>query len=461
MKRQRGSITVFVSMILILVISVIFVFLESARVSGLRAYAKMDAALTGNSVMAEYSRPLWENYKLLFLDGSYETEQFRIENIENRGLKLSDENLLNQENAAQIQTDLYPLRLNNLQIRSFELASDSAGRALKEQAAAIMKKEIGSDMLDKLYLLVTGKLKDENGTKEDNTAGISVPELELTENPIETVEKMRAKGILALVMPGQEVSSKSADLSELLSNRTLRKGNWDSDSGSDWKTRLLFQQYLMKYFSNFSECRKDRILDYEIEYLLGGKKSDRENLKVVVRRLILIREAANIAFLQTDPEKGKVIQAAATAIALAAAQPELIPVFKQSLVAAWAYAESISDVKLLLDEQKVSLIKTKEQWNTDISRLGAAKGEKKQDQGLSYEEYLQMLLWTAGEKKVTSRCMDLIELNENIKMDHMISQMECRYTYEAEELFSLLFTIGQKSPGKYSFWQTKKVSYQE
>ena len=461
MKKTKGSITVFVSMILMLVLSVIFCFLESARVSGLRAYAKMDADLTGDSLLAEYSKPLWENYKLLFLDGSYGTGQFQLENVENRGLNISDKNLLGEDSVIQDKAELYPLQLNNLQIRTFELASDGAGRALKEQAAAIMEKEIGSDILEELYLLVTGKSKEENIPKDKVITKDLNLELEFSENPIETVEKMRAKGILALVMPGQKVSAKSADLSGALSNRTLRKGNWKREINSDWKTRLLFQQYLLKYFSDFSEHKEGEILDYEIEYLLGGKKSDRENLKAVVQRLLLVRELSNIAFLETDPEKGRIIQTAATVIAMAAAQPELIPVFKQSLIAAWAYAESVSDVRLLLDDQRVSLIKTEEQWNTQISSLGVPQGDKKQEKGLSYEEYLQMLLWAAGEKNAVFRCMDLIELNENIKMDHMISRMECRYTYEADPLFSSFLTIGEKTSGRYSFWQIKKVSYQE
>lgn len=162
MKKTKGSITVFVSMILMLVLSVIFCFLESARVSGLRAYAKMDAALTGDSLLAEYSKPLWENYKLLFLDGNYGTGQFQLENVENRGLNISDKNLLGEDSVIQDKAELYPLQLNNLQIRTFELASDGAGRALKEQAAAIMEKEIGSDILEELYRLVTGKPKEEN-----------------------------------------------------------------------------------------------------------------------------------------------------------------------------------------------------------------------------------------------------------------------------------------------------------
>lgn len=206
---------------------------------------------------------------------------------------------------------------------------------------------------------------------------------------------------------------------------------------------------------------KHRALDYEIEYIIGGKDSDRKNLKAVVNQLLLLREAANVAYLETNPDKNQKIQAVATVISTAIAQPELIPVLKQSLIAAWAYAESVSDVRLLLDGQSVALIKTDAQWHTDLQNLGSGSGKVKQEKGQDYEDYLQILLWKTPEKTMAYRCMDLMEMNENIKMDNMILQMECSYSYEASPLFVSFCTIGKAPFKKYEFTQNRTVTYQQ
>ena len=93
MKRRKASITVFLSLILMLVLSVVFSFLEAARVCGLEAYAKMDAAQTGNSLLAEYDPALKEKYGILCLDGSYQTDGFQCGLVENRAAFFSDANL--------------------------------------------------------------------------------------------------------------------------------------------------------------------------------------------------------------------------------------------------------------------------------------------------------------------------------------------------------------------------------
>ena len=62
---------------------------------------------------------------------------------------------------------------------------------------------------------------------------------------------------------------------------------------------------------------------------------------------------------------------------------------------------------------------------------------------------------------MTYRCMDLIEMNENVKMDNMILQMECFYTYEADPIFVSFCTIGKAPFKKYEFTQNRTVSYQQ
>ena len=69
--RIKGSMTVFVALSLLLVISFLMALLEGARAQGLNTCAGLVSDVAIHSVCAEYQPVLWEDYKLLMLDGSY------------------------------------------------------------------------------------------------------------------------------------------------------------------------------------------------------------------------------------------------------------------------------------------------------------------------------------------------------------------------------------------------------
>ena len=66
-----GQITVFVSMILMLLFAFLCVLMESARTAGARWYLQMAASSSMDSVFSQYHRQLWDRYRLLFAE--YET----------------------------------------------------------------------------------------------------------------------------------------------------------------------------------------------------------------------------------------------------------------------------------------------------------------------------------------------------------------------------------------------------
>lgn len=63
---SKGSMTLFLALILTLVFSFFFSLLEAARVQGLSKIAKRSTLLQLESALGEYQADLWENYNLLF-----------------------------------------------------------------------------------------------------------------------------------------------------------------------------------------------------------------------------------------------------------------------------------------------------------------------------------------------------------------------------------------------------------
>ena len=60
MQRLRGEITVFLSLILVCVFSLMMGLLESARTASARLYLQMAADSALFSVMSQYNRNLWD-----------------------------------------------------------------------------------------------------------------------------------------------------------------------------------------------------------------------------------------------------------------------------------------------------------------------------------------------------------------------------------------------------------------
>ena len=68
---RKGYITVFLSLSLALLLSLVFTVIEGARISAIRMKFECVADIGMNSVLAEYHRELLKQYDLLFVDTSY------------------------------------------------------------------------------------------------------------------------------------------------------------------------------------------------------------------------------------------------------------------------------------------------------------------------------------------------------------------------------------------------------
>ena len=93
--------------------------------------------------------------------------------------------------------------------------------------------------------------------------------------------------------------------------------------------------------------------------------------------------------------------------------PELEEAVTQLILFAWGYAESVKDMRMLFDGEKVPVIKDGGSWNTPYSQLLTFRGHlseyPKGQSGLGYEDYLQALLFLMPQEKVTGRLMDIME----------------------------------------------------
>ena len=221
-----------------------------------------------------------------------------------------------------------------------------------------------------------------------------------------SVKELLDKGVLSLVISDKSKwSDKTINATDLPSKTAISK----SKESSVWDKAAL-ALYSYNYFGNYTDPKKDDVLEYGLEYIASGEDSDQSNLAWVVEELVAIRHVPNMVCLLSDKKKMGTINAIAASVALVTKLPFLEPIAKAVLVEAWTLAESVCDVRILLKGEKLSLIKKQKNWRTSLTNL-FPKDEKGDSSGLKYIGYLEGLIMLLSREKIAYRVMDLIQMN--------------------------------------------------
>ena len=199
-------------------------------------------------------------------------------------------------------------------------------------------------------------------------------ELPREDNPIDHIGQLKKTPLLTLVMPkGKAISEKRVKSREMLEVRERKQGYGNFSEAEEKNgnlSSLLFGEYLLEHFSKFTDTEyTGGTLDYELEYILAGKDSDKENLEYIVRKLLLFRFVPNYVYIQTDREMKAEAETAALALCTLLAVPAITEAAAQGILLAWAYGESIMDIRSLLKGSRVPLVKSKESWQLQFSKL--------------------------------------------------------------------------------------------
>ena len=416
MKRQefKGEITVFLSLIFMLIIFLVGSLLASVSIQTTRSMKRADTQLAIESVFAEYHKELWENYGLFAKEGTNEKEISR-------------------------RLMFYGAKKMEHKIKRIQLLSDGDGEVFYRQAV----KAMGGDILDIWEVSDEAVEEEEKANALEIQSVLEEEEKELPEedNPIVSVSQLKKSSLLSLVLPdSREISGQTVQLEQLPSHRSLQQGtdNVEEIQNANPINKTIFVTYLIKYFPSFAENVEDQFLHYEAEYLLAGKGSDQENLETVAKKLLSIRMAANYAYLLTDQEKLFEAETVATALATTMKCPAIAGLLKQAILFAWAYGESIMDLRILYNDGCVPLVKTDAHWQLQLEKLvklGTSEeiqGKDEGEEGLSYENYLEALLLLEDRKTLSMRALDLIELHLEVPVDTCVTAMEIETTLNLE-----------------------------
>ena len=446
---RKGGITVFLSLVFVLLLAFVSGIIQSSVVRTAGNLSRLETDRAVYSIFGEYQKQLLEQYQIFVVEGSYGTGTYEEENLVRR-------------------MHCYETGNTDHEVTEIQYLTDNNGQAFREQVLTYMEQKYGLSLIQEFTGLTSqweeqeiqseetreqqedvmremqqlgGLLEDsqEEGQQEENT-----------ENPFEFMEKIQNTGLISVVLPEEmTLSEKEIDPDMQVSYRGLTSGRGTFAARSNMngiEEKLLFDEYVLKKFDNAAlgdgdEIPDNRTLDYEVEYILSGKSSDKDNLESVLLKIFLIRIVLNYVYLMTDTGKQGEAQILALAISALLMIPEAVEVIKQLILAAWAAGESVVDIRSLLAGKRAALIKNAENWQTSLTSLFTLGSERDGESGsdaaggLSYEDYLRAFLFIGNSDKVTMRTLDRVEENlkseqelEFIRMDHCVAKIEMKNT---------------------------------
>lgn len=217
---------------------------------------------------------------------------------------------------------------------------------------------------------------------------------------LESIHDIGKKKLLELLLPsGKECPSTEESFSSAL---------FSTESAANPIQIGLLGEYSLRFFHSYHKEESAHTTPYsnakglEVEYLLHGKKSDYENLSAQVTSLLAFRESMNFIHIMSDPEKLEAVEEFVTSFLAITANPVVIAVFSAFVIGIWAFAQSLLDVKELLNDERVPLMHSLESWSLSLNHLldflSYLSGEEipRENIGLSYEDYLRISLFTKG-----------------------------------------------------------------
>lgn len=293
------------------------------------------------------------------------------------------------------------------------------------------------------------------------------------ESPVDHILSLFTEGILSLVVEDMNTISKGSikeenlpslqasikaeasgiDCKSILEGCTDNQYNSeitntfavDDSVGNDLAEQLLLNQYQVDFFGEYTQCDKgknketvndekssneikesdeeENNLQYELEYIISGHKTDKENLGSVATKIILLRTLMNFIYVYTDKSMNTTAYTTAAALVGFSCLAPLITLIKIVILFVWAMVESLVDTYALLDGRSVPFLKSKSTFKVTYSQLvtmskstiaklasGYSKGEGKIGD-FTYGNYLRLFLLMNGTKKNCYRSMDIIQMN--------------------------------------------------
>lgn len=500
---EKGQITVFLSLLLIVLIGFSFVVVEGVSSYSASALGEDAVKNAGENILVNYDRELFNKYHIFFLDpreknyilsdGKAGVDQYfsgnSFFNVVCNSLEMTEEVSAVEEDGLYLKHEIREW----MKYRQEEKMKDALKRLINhvKKNNADRKEyqnEVGED---------TGNIEqsEENKAAEDKaeeeTVSQEVQKERTTWKEIkEALQLLTKTGILFYVSDHPEQLSRKSIPEGNLSSRAKKREQEEhkveeflfSESGLKgiksmlsvdfsintdsilWTKENYIVPYIEECFLDYSEEGREgkeekndvqeQVLAYEKEYLIKGQPSDLDNLKRVANDILLLRFINNYIFTGRDAEIQSQVNLMASALTGVVGIPQTAKAVQMMLRAVLSYGESLLELHTLFEGGEISLTKDRGNWNlelkTMVKQLKEKKTVKKGKHNISYKDYLKVLLFMKGNSTILCyRMMDIMQENTACKEAGFLME-NCLFSYKWE---------GSLSFGSVKMKFEKQVSY--
>lgn len=373
---KKGSTSIFLLFILAAMVMLTAAFAYAAKKAAFTSYCDGLLQLAGKSVLSEFDLELKERYGLFAFDRSGQEVTRIVAEDADYALEFSD-----RDGLKEIQVDFGSQQLGS-------------GMALKEQILAHMRFAMRNHVLDH----VLGKQ----------------PQREDSEEKVERQERDRTLRNQKIIrsLPSFPLRDSSPGFAAWIEQVKSQLGDVEAIFDQT-KDTYLVDRYILENFKNAQgeAVPYDTFFSNEVEYILEGNYSNKENYSQARKGILLFCSGLNAAHLYLDEEKRTKTLAAAEVLT-----PGPAAVLTQAaIIGTWSLAEAENDARLLERGRPVALFKDKTTWATELDavlkELDHGCIDTGSDNGLCYEDYLMVFLHFQNETIKLARVMDLIQIN--------------------------------------------------
>lgn len=454
-----AQLTVMAAMVLMVVISLITTCIKSSLQSGYYTVVKQSCRLSEESVFASYNNQLLKDFNIFALNKS---------------------DILNNKLCSYINENISSyspnISLSDCAFNTFSYMTDNEGYGVEEQIVKAMEYGMYSGVFDKesKYIRCGENISEAQAYSEQFNGDNANLKKELADmleqsddgdmqyedrqkeqintslNAVWQLYEYLKSGICETVTEGR-ISNKYIEIQELADeyiksrdisfiNKDVIKRSIEASGNEDTlKKNVLSTEYVAKHFICYTDTSpgdNDRagssaLLDYEMEYIIGGEHNDRENVYKVINQLSVIREGVNLSYLISSQDKMSEAYMLAAALVGVTGCDLAVRLVQYIIVSIWAYAESIVELRKLLAGETIALIKNRDNWILQLSSLVDEKlnlkslinnitsyeavnnnkvEENGRDNGIGYKEYLKLLIMFMNKSDRNYRIAALMEL---------------------------------------------------
>lgn len=480
----KGSISIFLILVLVPLYTCIYLTVGSVRYSAGRSRLLGILNLNGNSALNHYELTLKRQFDLFSMGEPEEKLQQKLEAQYLEMIVPENSGVLESKNVVTVNPDTYQVHYPDQSILARpEILEKTISDYMKERAPVLFARELGKKSGSILKL---SKETTSPNLPPEKTAVWKKPEIQfLSQNLVpslsgkELVEQefgglkkvsgqnagswIQLNDASVITLVGAERASKIdsyAAVSALSPNaavdndekalKSAGKSLFQMMQKTVGKTQLELEEYMAHMFSCYTTGNEEqslteksfgarRMFQGELEYLLFGADSKRANVILAAQSILAIRVYINGLYAYCSPKmQAQALEAVGPLVELTggAAAP-----LAEAVIAMWVLAESVNDVQSLLKGGAVPFYKTDATWRTSIT--GSAVSNTVSSTDLTYKDYLRLFLFgkTASEstrRAVLSRCAKLMQA-ACVESD---SRFDITLCYQQVELKARIVTMG-------------------